>query len=81
MFRLLFLALREVRTTLGPCVQYVMDQLFTKVMTQRELHEIQAYYYRMQYVEQTLNETLNNLIKDVETECQAIANELDQISC
>lgn len=79
-FRLLFLVLREAKTELGPYVQYVIDKLFTEVMTENELHEIQEYYYRMQRVDETLNEALIKFIKYVEAQSQAISYEVEQMS-
>ncbi len=79
-FRLLFLVLREAKTELGPYVQYVMDKLFTEVMTENELHEIQEYYYRIQRVDETINEALIKFIKYVEVQSQAISYEVEQMS-
>ena len=57
-----------------------MDKLFTEVMTENELHEIQEYYYRIQRVDETINEALIKFIKYVEVQSQAISYEVEQMS-
>lgn len=79
-FRLLFLVLRESKTILGPYVQYVIDRLLTDIMTEKELREIQAYYYRMQCIDETINEALIKFIEYVEVQSQAISYEVEQMS-
>lgn len=79
-FRLLFLVLRESKTILGPYVQYVIDRLLTDILTEKELREIQAYYYRMQCIDETINEALIKFIEYVEVQSQAISYEVEQMS-
>lgn len=79
-FRLLFLVLRESKTILGPYVQYVIDRLLTDIMTEKELREIQAYYYRMQCIDETINEALIKFIEYVEVQSQAISYEVEHMS-